>query len=529
MKKEKGITLIALVVTIIVMIILAGVSIQLIFSDSGILQRAKKQKTEQIQAQILEELELAKSSIMIEGEGYTNLAKYLQAIDNRMLAGTYKVSNIEPIDSANAILWVDGMYKYTAAQVGIDVIINAEGYIGTIKPEIITFLIVGKQADSLSVELTARLADSYEFYIREQNNGDFKKVGERKTNEKKENTIETIYYQFENITPEEKFYELKVIAKNKVGQNEKTTTMIEAPVITVIDASTWTHDGKTVTIQQNPDYIIKYTIDESIPNLTNGIVYAGEFTVDTNCTVQAIYIDNKNQMGNVGVASITTIDTEGPTADIILSGDRAQRTLPITLNATVTHQDSASGIDITSCKYVLNHKSDEIGLEDSSYTGGTFADNENPIEIIADEVASWYLHVLSVDNVGNRTETIKGPIVVSYDTHKHVDPSGTVQGASYQSSSSGGCFTKENVTYTTKYRRCGGTYRAVGTPGQGTSTASCQSCGRTYTFSGTQLPGTIMETNCGVQIPYQEVSGRYYSLSCGKTEESQDGYKVDFE
>ena len=45
--KEKGITLIALIVTIIVLIILAGVSINLILGKNGLIEKAKfaKEKT----------------------------------------------------------------------------------------------------------------------------------------------------------------------------------------------------------------------------------------------------------------------------------------------------------------------------------------------------------------------------------------------------------------------------------------------------------------------------------------------------
>ena len=47
-KNEKGITLIALVITIIVLLILAGVSIATLTGDNGIMNRAKgaKEKTE---------------------------------------------------------------------------------------------------------------------------------------------------------------------------------------------------------------------------------------------------------------------------------------------------------------------------------------------------------------------------------------------------------------------------------------------------------------------------------------------------
>ena len=43
-KEEKGITLIALVITIVVLLILAGVSIAMLTGNNGILTQAKKSK-----------------------------------------------------------------------------------------------------------------------------------------------------------------------------------------------------------------------------------------------------------------------------------------------------------------------------------------------------------------------------------------------------------------------------------------------------------------------------------------------------
>ena len=42
MKKNKGITLVALVVTIVVLLILAGVSINAVVGDDGIIKKAKE-------------------------------------------------------------------------------------------------------------------------------------------------------------------------------------------------------------------------------------------------------------------------------------------------------------------------------------------------------------------------------------------------------------------------------------------------------------------------------------------------------
>ena len=57
--KEKGITLIALVITIIVLLILAGVSIAMLTGDNGIITQAKlaKERTEEAQRKEEQELE----------------------------------------------------------------------------------------------------------------------------------------------------------------------------------------------------------------------------------------------------------------------------------------------------------------------------------------------------------------------------------------------------------------------------------------------------------------------------------------
>lgn len=67
--KEKGITLIALVVTIVVLLILAGVSISLILDENGVIQKAKDAKTATIIDKEREQVDLAYSSVKIEKLG----------------------------------------------------------------------------------------------------------------------------------------------------------------------------------------------------------------------------------------------------------------------------------------------------------------------------------------------------------------------------------------------------------------------------------------------------------------------------
>ena len=66
MKKENGITLIALVITIIVLLILAGVSIAMLTGDNGILTKASNANEQNRDAEIKEAMSLATSTIIAD-------------------------------------------------------------------------------------------------------------------------------------------------------------------------------------------------------------------------------------------------------------------------------------------------------------------------------------------------------------------------------------------------------------------------------------------------------------------------------
>lgn len=51
MKEQKGITLVALVITIIILLILAGISIATLSGDNGLFNRARQAKNNTIDAQ----------------------------------------------------------------------------------------------------------------------------------------------------------------------------------------------------------------------------------------------------------------------------------------------------------------------------------------------------------------------------------------------------------------------------------------------------------------------------------------------
>lgn len=66
MRKERGITLIALVITIIILLILSGITIIFVLGDNGLLNKAKQAGEEYIKSAIKEEIELSIADIATE-------------------------------------------------------------------------------------------------------------------------------------------------------------------------------------------------------------------------------------------------------------------------------------------------------------------------------------------------------------------------------------------------------------------------------------------------------------------------------
>lgn len=66
MRNEKGITLIALVVTIVVLLILAGVTITYALSDNGIFENAKKAQAKTEEAALRDAVSNAQAQALIE-------------------------------------------------------------------------------------------------------------------------------------------------------------------------------------------------------------------------------------------------------------------------------------------------------------------------------------------------------------------------------------------------------------------------------------------------------------------------------
>lgn len=121
-KANKGITLISLVITIIILLILAAVSINVIFGQDGMIQKTKDAKTKTEIAQEKEILQFSLADIMLENNGKL-------VFDEETLKNAIeRNSNIEGIEVEKI---TDDMYMVTFTTSGRYYEVNSDGNVKT--------------------------------------------------------------------------------------------------------------------------------------------------------------------------------------------------------------------------------------------------------------------------------------------------------------------------------------------------------------------------------------------------------------
>ncbi len=156
-----------------------------------------------------------------------------------------------------------------------------------------------------------------------------------------------------------------------------------------------------------------YTLQYQIGGITeeNWIDTTNEYEITGLTLGQTVYGRLFNGTEGSKTADITVEDLIKPSAQISLSGTSVETTGSIT--ATVTFTDNESGLNITGSKWKYNTNAGAIGEDESSYAN-SFTNNNNPqtITLNSGTAGTYYLHVLTVDNAGNKIETISDAITV---------------------------------------------------------------------------------------------------------------------
>ena len=408
MRSKRGITLIALVVTIVIMLILAGITIQTALGDGGLIDLANQSKDQQL-------IQTYKDRIGIVGINWS----LNRALDDSVTVDDLwqdmqdakiinnKETDVEKVDeSGNYIITVPEGYKF---QIHINEYDDVEvDYIGKedkLLPYINEIKVISQTTNSVELQVSVSRLNggslNYYYKIKEAPDEDYQLL--------KGDTTE-LTASISGLT-DKTTYEIKVEASNENGRTEKEIEVLIGELKGTIrqkGETVWNNGTATIYLETDVANVeVLYQVN------TIGEVYKpykdeeGIRGLKYGDTVFAVLSDGTNI---TDYTSINIRDTIAPQqAAINLSATTAKEGETIT--ATVTHTDKESGVEIIKCKWVYNTNASNIGINESSYTN-TFNSNGQTINLTAATAGTYYLHVLTVDIAGNKTESISNAVTV---------------------------------------------------------------------------------------------------------------------
>ena len=432
--KERGITLVALVITIIILLILATISIQAL-TQTGLFENANKAKLENKRGQIKEWLSL--NLMETQSENYNKTDSEILEIARG------KAEKSEELKKLGKTVNVDG--EISTEEDGqtvppyFDVIVDNDMYkvsmeeqefigeVGKIVPSVDFSATTTSKSITLKITTKRSQGGTVECYIKGENDSNYGTAQKVTDNQ----------YTFDNLEQGKK-YKIKVVITSGNGQKaekEKEYTTVDVKELTTADVefeysingtainkSTWTNKEVKVTAKLKVD-IAGYTL---VTKKNDGTWQETDNqTFSENGIMYVALTDGRNYGGTEATGNVTNIEKNAPSVNINLSATEV--TTEGTITATVTQSDSESGINIGSCKWIYNTTAGNIGTNESSYTG-TFTSVTQNLTLKSATVGTYYLHVLSADNAGNLKETIKGPISVK--TASNAVPGSTTHTAS---------------------------------------------------------------------------------------------------
>ncbi len=405
-KRQKGITLIALVVTIVVLLILAGITISLVFGSNGVIQKAQDSKEQTKIGEMREKLEMAKVPVYADGNGSYKVQDYWDRIESEGLIADKTVDIIDNGDGTYEVTTTPGyVFEITVEpnkEIAENIIIGE--CIGKGENLSIGIRVVKKTTNSIEIEVVrAERASNFKYSIKKQ--GEEYGAAEEKSETR---------HVFSGLT-QGGIYTIKVEATKDGEQQivEKTVQVGEIPL--AIDGDViWTGNGQaSVRIYTEEEgYQIEWQKNGiSEGSWTREASGVKEKTITGLVNGDIIYARLYDGISSGKYANIEVRDDIVPTATIKLSGTAVEIGKPLT--AEVVQTDNESGININQTKWVLNKEAGNIGTEASKYTGGTFTKTSETITIPTTTGGTYYLHVLTVDNAGNKKEIISEKIEIT--------------------------------------------------------------------------------------------------------------------
>ena len=401
--KNKGITLIALVVTIVVLLILAGITISLVFGSNGVIQKAKDSKEQTEIGEMREKLEMAKVPVYADGNGSYKVQDYWDRIESEGLIADKTVDIIDNGDGTYEVTTTPGyVFEITVEpnkEIAENIIIGE--CIGKGENLSIGIRVVKKTTNSIEIEVVrAEGASNFKYSIKKQ--GEEYGAAEEK--------IETRHVF--SVLTQGGIYTIKVEATKDGEQQivEKTVQVGEIPL--AIDGDViWTGNGQAeVRIYTNEtEYQIEWQkngIEEG--NWTREASGVKEKTITGLVNGDIIYTRLYDGTSSGKYSNIEVKDITKP--KIIINLNKKTGNTLVGIKAKVEQKDEESGIKLTECKWTYNsNKNTEI--DETEYTQ-KFSKETEELNLKIDVEGTYYLHVLTVDNAGNKVQQISEEIKI---------------------------------------------------------------------------------------------------------------------
>ncbi len=472
MKNNKGITIIALVVTIIVLLILSSISISYVVNKNGIIDNVNSNKENAEIKSIESKLQVESTSFNIQNNGKLNLDKYMRKVEK---LDEWKVTENDEEDEIEESVKknvkevvVNDKYVFEIKLDNEGIKIEYLGKKGKLGPRVIWHT-YSNAYDTLTLNVVTRRnkGGNIQYWIKERGSGEY---------ELKSNQLDNTY-TFTGLDIDKK-YTIQVIAKKDDKQSAPyiiDVDMVKLPELTdentkfIKTPESWTNGNVTVTAQTKmTGYTIQTSQDkENWKNIAYQIV-------EKNGKVYARLSDGYNS-GKVYETDITNIDKLAPNTFIPTA---TSTTKSITVTASTTDAAAANG---SGSSGIAGYRfSKDNGSTWTEYqTSGTYTWDKLP------QTTNYTIKVEAKDNAGNvrQGSVSKGTGTVE-----------TATGGTYSPTT----WTNGNVTvtlptksgFTTRYTTNGVAPTKDSTQYTGEFTVS-SNCTITYLYTdGTNIGGT---------------------------------------
>ena len=344
-RKNAGITLIALIITVIILLILAGIGLNTINRERGIIDNAEYSVSESQKASDMEKLRTYEISYFMEKHQKATLEKFIDYLDEKEAIDK---DTVEYTDSPSAIITLEDGYLYEIKEKeNKELEITFEGTAGEIAP-VIEISITGKSTSEATAVLTIKRNTNVniKYYIKEENESEYTLKEETKNST----------YTFTGLIQNKK-YNIKVVATASNGKTAEatkdvsTTGIVQPEVTFAYEPGDWTNGSVKVTATATAVEGMTLYIGEDATNCTTPA--STGITVASNKQVYAVFKDSTGQYGGAATGNVDKIDKTKPVV-----GTVEVTTNQVTVTATDTVGEgeiNASGV----VKYALTTTNSE--------------------------------------------------------------------------------------------------------------------------------------------------------------------------